>query len=109
ASSGSTPRSKVTVHEHRHAQKPRAEVRPTRSPQRAAVETGEEADVRSPRHATRPRRRAGRPAAGSLRRPVVETAASGKPAGLDAGHEARPDVPAEQPRRESSSPLLELP
>ncbi len=103
-----TTHGRVEAHEHRRTRQPHREAHPTRSPQRTAVQTGEEVDMRSQRQATMPGRRAGRPAAGSSRRPVVETAVASKPGGLDAGHEARPGVRAKQPRREFSSPLLEL-
>ena len=83
-------RSRVSRHERGRAQKPRARVQPHRSSQRPAVRAGN-AGARARHHAATPQRRLREPTSSS-RRPVVETAAHSEPAGLDAGHEARPSV-----------------
>ena len=90
---------------HDRARGQNAEARPSRPPHRLDVRAGETADLHARRHATAPRSHASAPAS-SLRRPVVEAAAPGEPAGLDAGQTLWPDANVKPPRREPSSPLL---
>lgn len=92
---------------HERGRGQNAEARPSRTPQRQDVRAGEKADLHARRHATAPRSRASAPPS-SLRRPVVEAAALGEPAGLDAGQTLRPSAYVRPSRREPSSPLLAL-
>lgn len=81
------------------AQEPREQARTRPSTKRPVVQAGEP-DV----HASHPaRKQQQRPAEaeGSLRRPVVETAAPVEPSALDAGHELRPTAPVVEPAASS--------
>jgi hypothetical protein len=89
-------------HQHEHAQEQRTNARPRQSSQRPAVP-----DTHSPRVTATPRIRVSRPTRSS-RRPVVETAASAEPSGLEAGHEIRSTKPAAQPAQPSAPPSSAL-
>jgi hypothetical protein len=101
SATASPPPGRVSLRSPKPAQAPRVEQRPNRASQRPTsepVRSGHRKQHRRPSEPT-----------SSSRRPVVETAAPGEPAGLDAGYEGRPSVLVVRSRREpSSSPLLEL-
>jgi Peptidase family M23 len=102
-------RSHVSRYERGRAQKPGGRVQRRRSSRPSAARAGN-AGVRAPHHAATPQRRLRQPTSFS-RRPVLETAARGEPAGLDVGHEARPSVQDLQllpVRRQAFSVLLPL-
>jgi len=93
APAGQSP---VRAHDHQRAQEPSSDAPTTRSRQHRV----------RPREEERPRtqqRRASGPTS-SIRRPVVEPAAS-QPIGLDAGHASRPDPPVAY---RSSGPVSDL-
>jgi Peptidase family M23 len=92
---------------HERGRGQNAEARPSRPPHQQDVRAGEKADLHQRRHATAPRTRVSAQAS-LLRRPVVEVAAPGEPAGLDAGQTLRPSANVTPPRREPSSPLPAL-
>jgi murein DD-endopeptidase MepM/ murein hydrolase activator NlpD len=86
-------RSDVRVHQQQSAQKPRTELRTSRSEHRTEQRPTVRDRVDEPTSA--------------FRRPGVEPAAH-EPLGLDAGHAVRPTLPAARSLREPSSPWLEL-
>jgi Peptidase family M23 len=84
-------RSRVPRHERGRVPEPRVVTHPLQASQRPAHHV-EETHARASQRASTTRARQAEPPSYSLRRPVVEPTAPSRPAGLDAGHELRPDV-----------------